>query len=374
MVDYLTGHNQSFSNMPSAPNQRSSPCAVWDLTLSRSPEAAGASSPADIRSELCAIAKKWVFQGERGDATEAHPEGYLHWQIRISLIKKRRERELAALLKRLGGYLRFAHVSCTSTDVARDMLEDAEAFYVMKADTRVEGEGPFADNDEPEQPVTEVLRFMQEHGLRPWQQKIADSRKESTQNDRFRVINVIVDKTGGAGKSMLTEYLEYHKIAEAVPSMFTEAQDYMQWVMGRPKYGMYIFDMPRALPKKNLNQLYAAIESIKDGVCFDKRYSAKKERMERPIIWVFTNEVPPFAALSMDRWRMWQIAGQELRTINPRDMQREPPRAPGAFGAAAALGDALRDLLGLAGTRTESVPDDVPMAQVVNMDEVVHYE
>jgi len=316
---------------------------VWDITLSRHLDHTKDSMASDIRSVLKRIAKKWAFQGELSEPTDAHPEGYKHWQIRLSLIKKKKFGPLKTLLDKT--LFKGANIKPTCATVAAEMKKDADAFYVMKLDTRIEGEGPYTDKDPAEPVATEVIRFMQEQGLRPWQRHILESGKNNTQRERFRIINIILDKRGDIGKSMITEYLEFKKVAEAVPSMFTEAQDYMQWVMGRPKLGMYIFDMPRSLPKKNLNQLYAAIECIKDGVAFDKRYRPQKERLERPIIWVFTNEPPNTNMLSRDRWRFWAVTPEH--TLVRQDAPAETPQASGGGGAAAALGANLRELLGL---------------------------
>jgi len=45
-----------------------------------------------LKSLLKQIAKKWVFQHEKGDS------GYEHWQGRLSLIKARRKPELMKLI------------------------------------------------------------------------------------------------------------------------------------------------------------------------------------------------------------------------------------------------------------------------------------
>ena len=46
----------------------------------------------------------------------------------------------------------------------------------------------------------------------------------------------------------------------------------------------YAVDLPRGMNKKGLADFYSGIEVIKKGVAYDKRYSAKKKRFNRPVI------------------------------------------------------------------------------------------
>ena len=59
--------------------------------------------------------------------------------------------------------------------------------------------------------------------------------------------------------------------------------------------------MPRAMPKWHLAEFYAGLESIKNGCAYDKRYSFKKQRFNRPQILVFSNQMPYFKMLTQDR-------------------------------------------------------------------------
>ena len=71
--------------------------------------------------------------------------------------------------------------------------------------------------------------------------------------------------------------------------------------------GAFILDFPRAMPKRNLEELYAGVESIKNGMGYDKRYSLRKIRFDRPAIIVFTNRMPVFSLLSKDRWEIHEM-------------------------------------------------------------------
>ena len=70
--------------------------------------------------------------------------------------------------------------------------------------------------------------------------------------------------------------------------------------------------MPRGMKKDKLGDFYAGIEVIKNGVAYDKRYTAKKTRFDRPRIFVFTNTLPVFELLSKDRWQVWEVKDKTL--------------------------------------------------------------
>lgn len=78
--------------------------------------------------------KKWAYQLEQnGD------DGKLHWQCRVSLIKKKRKSEFLAVLP-------FPH---SSVSPSSSSVHEGQNFnYTMKADTRVEG--PWTDKDDLE--------------------------------------------------------------------------------------------------------------------------------------------------------------------------------------------------------------------------------
>lgn len=236
-----------------------------------------------IKEILTKISKKWVFQLEESDT------GYKHYQGRYSLIKKRRPNECKKLIKDLGFEL-FNYNEPSSTN------DHKNTFYVMKEDTRIDG--PWQDTDEVKV-ETEQLRQFLNYELRPYQKEILNWGNEFD----MRRIDLIYDKRGNLGKSIFSEYLEYIDMAEEIPP-YRLMDDIFQWVCARPKKKMYLIDMPRGMKKDKLGDLYAGIEVIKNGVAFDKRYTAKKIRFNRPRIVVFTNTLPILSLMSQDRWNL----------------------------------------------------------------------
>eukprot|EP00996_Jenningsia_fusiforme_P004000 NODE_479_length_2199_cov_29.733023_g441_i0.p1 GENE.NODE_479_length_2199_cov_29.733023_g441_i0~~NODE_479_length_2199_cov_29.733023_g441_i0.p1 ORF type:complete len:281 (+),score=49.03 NODE_479_length_2199_cov_29.733023_g441_i0:712-1554(+) len=254
-----------------------------------------------VITHLTQWCKKWVFQQERGDPTDLNPDGYLHWQIRVSLIKKRR---LAELVNRFcpGG-----HISPTTKGV-----HDGSTFnYVLKADSRVEG--PWTDAEYEEPPVlTRQLANFNANPKRAYQVAL----EEIARTYDERSIHFVYDPVGNIGKSIFAEYLEYNKIAYEIPP-FNDMMDIMACVMSIKTHKCYLVDMPRALKKDKLAQFFSGIECLKNGIAFDKRYSFKKRRFDRPNVIIFSNVKPCLHYLSPDRWVFHTVQPDYSLTTGP---------------------------------------------------------
>lgn len=249
----------------------------------------GEIEPCHIADVLRGWASKWVFQLEKGEES-----GYLHYQGRINLIKPK---SADALKKKLDLELPGIYVCPTSNAT----FQKGDFSYAMKTDTREEG--PWSDSNGPKKMTRQLKEFM-DHQMYPWQLKVIEIAKTWD----TRKITVILDEVGNTGKSMLTEWMEFHDVGFEVPSM-TQMEDIMQCCMCLPAQRAYMIDMPRGLKKDKLASFYAGIECLKNGVMYDKRYSFKKRRIDRPQVIVFTNMMPDVALLSADRWDFRRITG-----------------------------------------------------------------
>ncbi len=240
----------------------------------------------EIINNLKGIAKSYVFQKEEGDT------GYIHYQGRMSLIKKRRKHEV---LKLFAG--KQVNPPNYLEPTSNPEYIKGDAFYQMKEDTRIMG--PWTDKDE----VLYIPRQVREMGeLRPFQQYIVnDADVWNT-----RTINLIFNQSGNVGKSRLVAYCRAYKIGRALPPV-NDCKDLMRMVCDMPTSKLYLFDMPRSMNKDRLYQFYSAVESIKDGYAYDDRYSFKEKSFDCPNIWIFSNNLPDFNYLSMDRWKIWEI-------------------------------------------------------------------
>lgn len=252
----------------------------------------------DLHSLLRPLCKKWTFQLERGEQlTEKNPKGYLHYQCRISLVKKKTQDSLKALLLDAG--LKGFNLSTSSTN---SLVGDA--FYCMKADTKVDG--PWTDKDH-------VVRNKHTKQLElcpfylPWQQSLLDQVKDFD----MRSIHIVICTPGEEGKSMFCEKIEYDKLGYEMPP-YRLFDDIMAFAFGIADQKLYVFDMPRAMKKDKMSDFFSGMEALKNGRLFDKRYCAKSRRIDRPNIILFTNTEPSLAYLSMDRWRWHTIKNGEL--------------------------------------------------------------
>lgn len=249
--------------------------------------------------------KRWVFQCEKGKGETE----YEHYQVRLSLKKKMRWTTM-----KKSPILKGRHSPTSNPTVFK-----GDFFYVMKEDTRTSG--PFKDTDE-EKVMTKQLKWFSKQKLRTFQKDIINESKIFD----MRKINLIWDTTGCCGKSLLSEFMEFHGLAEEIPP-FRLMDDIFQWVCSRGiKTGFkpaYIVDMPRGMKKDKLGDFYSGIEVIKNGVAYDKRNSAKKCRFDRPRIFVFTNTLPSFDLMSHDRWCVWKITKTEGTLFVPADYEYE---------------------------------------------------
>jgi hypothetical protein len=263
-----------------------SPCAVFEFRYNY----LEGETSLTIKNRLAGIAKKYCFQLEEGDS------GYLHWQGRLSLIKKRHP-ESAHKVFPEGTAPNYLEPTISSE-------HEKTAFYVMKVDTRKDG--PFMDTDEE----IYIPRQVREMGdLRPFQKTISGNTEWDT-----RTINLVYNEKGNLGKTRLVQYMRAYKLGRALPPV-NDTKDLLRIVYDLPTSRIYLFDMPRSLNKEKLFQFYAAVETIKDGYAYDDRYTFKEKSFDSPNIWIFTNSLPDLNMLSRDRWKIWTIDSEDYTLV-----------------------------------------------------------
>lgn len=232
--------------------------------------------------------KKWAFQLEKAPQTEK-----LHYQGRFCLQVKDR---IAGLKKKMSTEW---HFSPTNKNAQNNFD------YVTKSDTRVDG--PWCSWDDSSS-AKDILQIVE---LRPWQQKVVDS----TTYDDYRSINVIVDAAGNNGKSIFSKWAVVKGLAIRVP-LQEHMRDMIRQVCDLPIRKLYIFDLPRAVSKEQLNQFWSAVEEIKNGSVYDDRYHYQQRNFTPPAVWIFTNTKPNEARMSCDRWKIWTIVDNDLVRIS----------------------------------------------------------
>jgi len=126
-------------------------------------------------------------------------------------------------------------------------------------------------------------------------------------NDSRKII-VVYDPVDITGKTYLTLWhcCRYQAVNIAVVRGY---QDIMRSVFARPS-DLYFVDLPRALSKKGMQQMIAALETVKNGYSYDDRYAWQERYQDPPKIVVYTNEPIPRDWLSLDRWHFVTINAQ----------------------------------------------------------------
>lgn len=137
--------------------------------------------------------------------------------------------------------------------------------------------------------------------LNDWQAQL----KEIWEHENERQCTVVYEPNGNVGKTYFAKHMVATHRAEYVPPM-GDAMDLMAFALEKPARA-YIFDMPRSESVKQKKGMWSAVEQIKNGFIYDKRYKFRSTWIEPPKVLVFCNEEPPTETLSLDRWRLYTI-------------------------------------------------------------------
>jgi hypothetical protein len=263
----------------------------------------------EVKQQLMENCSKWCFQLEQGD------NGYVHYQIRMKL-KKKRMRNPAAKLFDFKQEFCYCRNNCAKCNIlyfeptATNAFKTENEFYVMKKDTRIEG--AWTDRDE-EIAVKYIPRQYREIAdLRPFQQTIKDM--SMVYHSRGR-INYICDSRGNCGKTTIGKILKYYHDGLTLP-VIESGEQLIQSVCNmymakNIRHTIPIFvDIPRSFDQKVLGGIYAAIEVILSGDVYDLRHKYREWSFDVPNIFVFSNHEPDMRRLSRDRWVLWTINGK----------------------------------------------------------------
>lgn len=225
-------------------------------------------------------AKKWVLGLEQGSG------GYRHWQVRVRLSGAAQ----MAFTGMFGDVVVVKFFDWMKNTYPKAHIEEAndESWEYERK------EGRFLTSED----TPEVIR--QRYGkLRDPQRRFINL--VNTQNDRQ--IDVLVDMKGNWGKSWLVGHLYETGQGYYLPPTIKSTSDMVKDVASGYDGEKYIIiDIPRAF--KWTEEVYTAIEMLKDGLIYDTRYHAKRRNIRGVKIIVFTNTDPKLSKLSLDRWRI----------------------------------------------------------------------
>lgn len=283
-----------------------SPVAVYDFRMNSE-----GLEPERLKVVLKQLAKHFIFQQEKG-----HQTGYLHYQGRLSLIKKARKSEIMKLWKDVFPDVEFPNYFEPTVGAPKTFDYNC---YAGKADSRV-GD-TYTDKDVEKAYIPRQYRDKL-NNLYPFQKVIFESAKVFED----RVINMIYCEGGNKGKSTIASLCELFGKGIDLPPV-NDADKLIQSCCDicmskdiRDPSPVFV-DLPRAMNKDRLNGIYTAIEQIKKGKLYDLRYTYKEWWIDSPQIWVFSNIEPDLSMLSKDRWRVWIINEQRelVKYVEPKD-------------------------------------------------------
>lgn len=219
------------------------------------------------------ISKKYMYQLEECPST-----GTRHFQCYINLKKKQYCHKVKQMFNSMG----FSGACVKpASDEGKEILKS----YCMKEDTRIEG--PWADK-----PIYRGQDLIRE--LRPWQKKVVDMLQETPHP---RDIWWYYDKKGGYGKTCLAKYMCYHYPKEVCYLTAGKGSDLLNLVYKFQGCKMYILDIARTIPKHLVDELYFAIESVKNGFFINTKYETGRAMFARPHVIVYANSKPKLGTL-----------------------------------------------------------------------------
>ena len=263
---------------------------TWDTNVKQKklPELGNLKKFLDIISETC------TFQLESGTV-----KGKLHYQGVLTLVGPRQsKKQVLELFKN-----RFRNVAGLTLSKVYD--KEAIMRYVTKEETRVKG--PFFAGCQEK--YTE--KFMSAD-LHPWQKDLFDFIKEKSTDKIFRDRKIIwlEDQIGNTGKSFFQKWLRLgqrdiicRKLPESTVERLISATVKL---FSKQEVDLVMIDLTRTAGKEqSLDDMFSAIENIKNGFIVDTLYGNYTEAIfEPPLVLIFTNKKHSDYSkkLSEDRW------------------------------------------------------------------------
>ncbi|APR73541.1 replication associated protein [Chicken associated smacovirus] len=214
--------------------------------------------------------KKYIIAKERGFG------GYEHWQIRLKTSNK--------------NFFIWCKINIPEAHVEEAMdtwdYERKEGVYWTSDDTNEIRALRFGKPNLKQKRVLKLLKYQGDRNILVW-----------------------YDPVGKAGKSWIVGHLWEQGKACYVPPTLGTPKEIIQWVHSAyDNEGLIIIDIPRSW--KWNEALYTAIETIKDGLVYDPRYSARMKNIRGVKVLVMTNTYPRVSALSEDRWDIINEGGE----------------------------------------------------------------
>ena len=153
---------------------------------------------------------------------------------------------------------------------------------------------------------------IQDVELRPWQQHLFEIIKIPSE----REVIWIIGKDGNEGKSWFQDYVEscfgFNRVLRL--DLRIKHKDSCNILKKRPLSSIdtFLFNDGRSIPPDE-HTYYRILENIKDGFATSSKYDNDIIKFKRPnTVIVFSNIMPDWGKLSMDRWKSYRIESNQL--------------------------------------------------------------
>ena len=153
---------------------------------------------------------------------------------------------------------------------------------------------------------------IQDVELRPWQQHLFEIIKIPSE----REVIWIIGKDGNEGKSWFQDYVEscfgFNRVVRL--DLRIKHKDSCNILKKRPLSSIdtFLFNDGRSIPPDE-HTYYRILENIKDGFATSSKYDNDIIKFKKPnTVIVFSNIMPDWGKLSMDRWKSYRIESNQL--------------------------------------------------------------
>ena len=152
---------------------------------------------------------------------------------------------------------------------------------------------------------------VQDVQLKPWQQQLLDIIMVPAE----REIIWIIGKDGNEGKTWFQKYVQA-RFGFARVTRFdikNKSRDILHALKKFPLTTIDIFFFNEARARDSKNCCYTVLEDIKDGSATASKFQSQVINFKTPnVVVVFSNDMPNWGELSMDRWKPFRIENNEL--------------------------------------------------------------
>lgn len=269
-------------------------------------------SEKQLRKFLDRYTETCTFQQECGSV-----KGKVHWQGALTLLGPRKSKK--QLLELFGS--EFGNVA--GLTLSKVYSQEAVLKYVMKEETRIDG--PFLAGRENKY----RLEF-ESAELLDWQSDLYKflALKSLDKDFRDRKIIWVEDRIGNTGKTFFQKWLRLGQQALVCRKLPVSTVERLisatVKLFKTTEVDLIMIDLTRSRGKdQSLDDLFAAIEEIKNGFIVDTLYGKYTEGLFRPpMVVVFTNKSYSnyLQKLSSDRWFGLLITSEkeiEKLVLNP---------------------------------------------------------